>query len=321
LQPSIFEVKYSDGTQKAYDAMEFVPSTDIKFQFLDCQEPTVQALLECFIPNQLLANIAKHSNAYARAKGRSISPITEVDLVLFLSLIFYMDVVTLPAKKDYWRGEGMWPTHKPFSYMSERRFHQIWMNIHLVKPENNENDEEPNGETEIDDSFRDDDVEPVDERWYAKAAPRIDHVNKTSQQITKWLGDTLSIDEMMKLFKGRSIQTFRMKNKPVKQGFKFWAIADSKTGFIYKFIPASRIGRIDEEGRKVIDSVLALIKAIPHRLTKKHIVAMDNYFTYSKTLKGARDLGVAAFGTAKAKRGWPPKEIKNLSDMRFNTLY
>ena len=48
---------------------------------------------------------------------------------------------------------------------------------------------------------------------------------------------------------------------------------------------------------------------------------MDNYVTYSKTLKGTRDLGVAAFGTAKAKRGWPPKEIKNVSDMRFNTLY
>ena len=41
LQPFIFEVKYSDGTQKAYDAMEFVPSRDIKFQYLDYQEPTV----------------------------------------------------------------------------------------------------------------------------------------------------------------------------------------------------------------------------------------------------------------------------------------
>ena len=41
LQPSIFEVKYSDGTQNAYDAMEFVPSRDVTFQFLDCQEPTV----------------------------------------------------------------------------------------------------------------------------------------------------------------------------------------------------------------------------------------------------------------------------------------
>ena len=101
---------------------------EIKFQFLEGQVPTVQALLERFVPDKLLTSIAKHSNAYARSKGHKLAPITETDLALFFALIFYMDVVSLPAKKDYWRGEGMWPTHKPFSYMSERRFHQIWMN-------------------------------------------------------------------------------------------------------------------------------------------------------------------------------------------------
>ena len=48
---------------------------------------------------------------------------------------------------------------------------------------------------------------------------------------------------------------------------------------------------------------------------------MDKFFTYSRTLKGARELGVAAFGTSKGKRGWPPKEIKKVGDMRFNSLY
>ena len=135
------------------------------------------------------------------------------------------------------------------------------------------------------------------------------------------MGFTVVINKMMKIFKGRSIQTFRMKNKPVKEGYKFWAICDSATGYCYKFMPAARIGRADEEGRKVIDSTLALIKALPLRDTKKYVVAMDNYFTWPRTMRGARELGVATFGTAKGKRGWPPKEVKNVEDNRFNTLY
>ena len=48
---------------------------------------------------------------------------------------------------------------------------------------------------------------------------------------------------------------------------------------------------------------------------------MDNFFTFSRTIAGMRALGVAVVGTARAKRGWPPKEIKNVKDERFNTLY
>ena len=32
-------------------------------------------------------------------------------------------------------------------------------------------------------------------------------------------------------------------------------------------------------------------------------------------------MNVAIVGTARAKRGWPPKEIKRIKDDCFNTLY
>ena len=38
-------------------------------------------------------------------------------------------------------------------------------------------------------------------------------------------------------------------------------------------------------------------------------------------LKGACDMNVAIVGTARAKRGCPPKEIKRIKDDCFNTLY
>ena len=47
---------------------------------------------------------------------------------------------------------------------------------------------------------------------------------------------------------------------------------------------------------------------------------MDNCFTHPRTISGARALKVAVVGTARAKRGWPPKEMKAVTDDRFNAL-
>ena len=72
----------------------------------------------------------------------------------------------------------------------------------------------------------DTDTEHKDERnvdlWYQKVKIFLDHVNKISQKCCKHPSFALSINEMMKLFKGRSNMTFRMKKKPIKEGFKFF---------------------------------------------------------------------------------------------------
>ena len=38
-------------------------------------------------------------------------------------------------------------------------------------------------------------------------------------------------------------------------------------------------------------------------------------------LIGLRELGVSVVGTARARRGWAPKEINNISEKQFNTLH
>ena len=48
---------------------------------------------------------------------------------------------------------------------------------------------------------------------------------------------------------------------------------------------------------------------------------MDNYFTLSKTLVGCRKEDVGAFGTARARQGWPPVEVSVCDDNRFNSFY
>ena len=48
---------------------------------------------------------------------------------------------------------------------------------------------------------------------------------------------------------------------------------------------------------------------------------MDNYFTSRNVMNACRERGMGAFGTARPSRGWPPEPIKEIDDMRFNTLY
>ncbi len=42
-------------------------------------------------------------------------------------------------------------------------------------------------------------------------------------------------------FKGRSAQTYRIKNRPVNQGCELFALADSGTGYVHYFTPEGRI--------------------------------------------------------------------------------
>jgi hypothetical protein len=53
------------------------------------------------------------------------------------------------------------------------------------------------------------------------------------------LGQNVSFDEMMVPFTGRSKHTIKMKNKPIKEGFKIWALCDH--GYTWDFRFYSRV--------------------------------------------------------------------------------
>ena len=214
----------------------------------------------------------------------------------------------------------MWPTRKVLSHMSYKRFQVIWRNMYLVKPDEGDDDgDETDSDDEGEDTDDDDGSQPPDERWFAKAAPIIDLVNETSKKVCKFPAFCVSIDEQMKKFKGHSGQTFRMKNKPISKGYKFWAICCANSGFCYHYIPPARTGNV--EGGKIIDLVLLLLGKLPQKESRQYVAAMDNLFTLSKVLSGARAMNVAICGTARARHGWPLKEYKNIFDERFNSLY
>src|SRR5277367_3600419 len=49
-----------------------------------------------------------------------------------------------------------------------------------------------------------------------------------------WIGQDVSFDEMMVPFSGRSKHTLKMKNKPISEGFKIWALCDHR--YLWDFL-------------------------------------------------------------------------------------
>ena len=92
--------------------------------------------------------------------------------------------------------------------------------------------------------------------WYDKVSEWIKFVNDQSKGIVDKLSEILSINEMMKLFKGCHNQTHIMKQKPIKKWFKFWACSCPVIGFVYGFVPS---GRMEKE--RIFDIVMGIAKS------------------------------------------------------------
>ena len=175
----------------------------------------------------ILEKVPRWSTKYSKSKGCSIKPFQGSEFLVWVAIFYYMGIVKLPQKEDYWRTDRLWPMHKVCMYMTLFWFQQWWHNLHLcdVKVDNVE---EPDGETEwtmedeqeenLENSDDDATIPSVNEQWYSKAAIFINRINYVSTLVCSFPSFAMSINKMMKKFKGRCIQTFRIKNKPGQRG-------------------------------------------------------------------------------------------------------
>lgn len=169
-----------------------------KFKLPPGLELNVENIVDLFFPESLLEIIQKESNQYANSSTENFpdgtqNNISKSDILQFFSILFYMGVVKLPAKTDYWTSDKALPTHNLISKISGRRFNYIWRYIHFSFENsshfgNNSQSETNNNGT-----------------WFKKVTPMIDHVRKISKLLMVRPGETVALDEMMVRFKGRSV--------------------------------------------------------------------------------------------------------------------
>ena len=290
---------------------------------------SVANVIELYLPNRLIDQFVYSTNAYAKRNmaPAKVSEVDRADILRFLAIYYYMGVVKLPCKRDYWKTDhSFWPfLHSVVVHMKRDRFEYLWKNIHMTEVEGpdliNElidEDEESLDEVEEEEIDDDDDTvgNPEAVTWFSKAEPLMEQVRKVTKVLCKYPGFACSIDEMMKLFKGRSGQTWRMKHKPVKEGYKFFALCDVETGLVYSFFPDGRLN-----SNTIVETVGQLIRTLPDPDQRKYLIGLDNYFTTDKSMLDICSLGIGFVGTARGRRGWPPKELKEVEETRFNCTH
>ncbi|KAG7340642.1 transposase IS4 [Nitzschia inconspicua] len=166
---------------------------DPKFQIPNGVDATVSSVLDLFLPDSLLDRWVSATNAYAESKLSRKRCKRVSRSHAYQAFVFHVPVFA-------------------------EEFHTSFQPTDLDDIIND-------GADEADDSFFDEetvdeqeehleDVEQADEvempNWYHKIQGFVDHINAVSKRLCKNPGSVLSIDEMMKRFKGRSNQTHRM---------------------------------------------------------------------------------------------------------------
>lgn len=77
--------------------------------------------------------------------------------------------------------------------------------------------------------------------WLRKVMPAVETIRNSSDKLVVKPGLYVCVDEMMVKFTGQNAGTFRIKNKPIGEGYKLFEFADSETGYVLYFTPDVRL--------------------------------------------------------------------------------
>lgn len=183
------------------------------------------SIFRFFFTERLLTTIATNTNSYAKDKreiaalpGRDWCDVTAKDIKLWVGISIYMGLFSVPAVDDYWKHDELHPTHPITQYMTLNRFQQIKRYLHIS----------PINIPKTTSSGR--------RLWHGKIDLLLNQLRQASQSL-RVPSSNISIDEAMIRCTGRSLDTYKMPNKPIERGFKFHCLADH--GYIWDFLPTS----------------------------------------------------------------------------------
>lgn len=241
-------------------------------------------------------NMPRRSNKYSEPKPSNNWENTSVDEIkAFFGLLIIMGIHKLPQLSNYWSSDPFIGVKSISQVMSSKRFKKLIENIHL-----NDN------KTAV----------SKDEQGYDKLhklRPLIDSLNQSFSSSYNH-SSFLSVDESMIAFKGRSSMKQYMPMKPVKRGYKVWCIADSCTGYVYKFDiytgKSDNVDRAKSLGEKVVIRLTASLK------NKCCLVAFDNFFTTCSLMKTLGENKIYAVATVRPNRKDLPNIFKEKSNLK-----
>lgn len=243
-------------------------------------------MFNILLSNDFIDHLVHQTNYYAQSEHKPFTPVTKIEMNVFLGLNVLMGIKKLPSYKDYWSSNIQLRDHYISSKMSLNRFSWFLSHLHV-----NNNDLQPKRH------------EPNFDKLY-KIRPLLDHLSANFLNYFE-PGKNQSIDESMILFKGRSSIKQYMPMKPIKRGYKVWVRAD-ESGYICEFqVYTGKLNSAETSlGKRVV------IDLTRNLVGKYHHVYFDNFFTSVELMEQLLNDGIYACGTVRANRkGLPTNQI------------
>ena len=202
-----------------------------------------------------------------------------------------MSIHREPNYKVYWEKlKSNRLIHALSKYITLNCYENLHQYLHISPPES-----KPQSQERLDLDIEN------DMHWWSKLEPMLSTF-RIACQSNLIPGTEVAIDEIMVRFHGRSSDTCKMPNKPIKQGYKIFALAQN--GYIWHFQLTSKQSGIAElqkinELTSTGSMVLQMARLLPKFPNSYYVLYLDNYFTSIPLFSMLRKENIGAVGTTR----------------------
>ena len=206
-------------------------------------------------------------------------------------MLYFIGIHRLPEMNNYFSTNWVLAVPHFTRVFMERRWWQLWTNLHLA---NNEEYRPRPGMPDYDTLWKDKDlfqllVKAFREKFY--------------------IGQNVSVDEMMVKGKGENPLTQYLPMKPIKRGSKVWALGCSCCVYVYDM----QVGKISAgtvENGLAFRVVTDLCE--PHLPSgNDHVLYVDNLFTSQPLSRHLESVGICCVRIIRATRKEYPPQLKD----------
>lgn len=251
----------------------------VREQFPLLSEKSPIELWNLIFNNNMVELVTEQTNLYANRDSNDPDfKTTPAEIRRFIGILLLTGYHSVPHEDHYWSNSPDLGMQLISETMSNKRYHVLKKYLHLADNQN---------------LLSGDKV--------AKVSPLYSMLNDNLVQFGVWHAD-LSVDESMVPYYGRHGIKMFIKGKPIRFGFKLWALC-GVDGFPYcmKIYVGKESGTsADPLGTRVIEHMVEVVRA--HSSYQYHTFFFDNFFTSVKLLETLSDRGVRATGTVRDNR-------------------
>jgi len=234
-------------------------------------------IFRLFIDDQFIEHVVEQTNLYAEQRNKNLN-VSKFEILVMVGGFLLSGYAKYTNKRFYWNRDSDCPTILSDAIRCNR-FEDILHHIHFNNNQQNDGQD----------------------RLY-KLRPLLDHMQRKFLALNP-LEEHLSIDESMIPYYGRHFAKQYIRGKPIRFGYKNWALCSS-SGYMYAF--DIYVGKTEQDTKTELgaggDVVMNLIKKAGVKEHEGYKLYFDNYFTSIKLLNKLSSLGICATGTVRENR-------------------